>query len=353
MDVRRLDALRALAAVAEGATVRRPVSGSDPDSAAAASADCVAAVLGDDLRRLSVLGAREGLPRSLGSVLGSYVVRCLNGFRGVASHVIPTPEIYWSNYGGLAVSRDGSTLLVSDGDLGSAIHEYRVADGMHVRTIGSPGTGPLQFNSPRQLCISSDDFVFVAEHLNDRVQVLTSRLDFHGFFGVGQLHHPAGVCADEDSLYVSESAGDRVSVFRRGDGALRFRFGSSGRGYGQLHYPCGLCFTGKSHHIAVADNENCRIAVFTAKGEFVRHVGDDRLTYPTDVASSVCDDEIFVADYGNRRVAMFNGCGELAKTLSLADERGVASVAVHGDAVFAQTYHLCHRGDDLACVVFT
>jgi DNA-binding beta-propeller fold protein YncE len=344
MDVSRLDALRALAAIAEGATVRRTASGSDP-------ADCVAAVLGDDLRRLSILGGREGLPRSLGSVLGSHVVRCLYGFRGVSSLVIPTPQIRWSNYGGLAVSRDGSTLLVSD--ISSAIHEFRVADGMHLRTIGSYGTGPLQFNSPWQLCISSDDFVFVADHFNDRVQVLTPRLDFHSFGGVGHLFRPAGVCADKDSVFVSESYDDRVSVFSRGDGALRLRFGSSGRGDGQLHYPCGLCFTGKSHHIAVADNENHRISVFTAKGEFVRHMGDDRLTYPSDVASSLGDDEIFVADYGNRRVAMFNGCGEFVKTLRLADEMGVSSVAVHGDAVFAQTHHAYHRRDASACVVST
>jgi hypothetical protein len=68
MDVRRLDALRALAAIAEGATVRRPVCGLA--SIRVPPADCVAVVLGDALRRLSVLGGREDLPRSLGSVLG-------------------------------------------------------------------------------------------------------------------------------------------------------------------------------------------------------------------------------------------------------------------------------------------
>ncbi len=281
---------------------------------------------------------REDLPRSLGSVLGSYVVRCL-GFRGVASHVIPTPQIRWPSFCCIAVSRDGFTLLALGSGPDTAIHEFRVADGAYLCSIGSYGTGPLQFRGPCHLCTSSDDFVFVADTLNDRVQVLTSRLDFHGFVGVGQLRHPAGVCADDDSVYVS---GDNcINVFNRSDGTLRFRFGD-----GKLKVPCGLCFTGKSHHIAVADNDNHRISVFTAKGEFFRHVGVGVLRYPVAVASSYGDDDLVVADHGNRGVAMFNGCGELVKTLSV---RNVTSVVVHRDAVYALAYDCRDRN----CIVFT
>jgi hypothetical protein len=41
--------------------------------------------------------------------------------------------------------------------------------------------------------VASDDYVFVADCGNNRVQVLTPRLDFHSFVGVGQLVAPAGV----------------------------------------------------------------------------------------------------------------------------------------------------------------
>jgi hypothetical protein len=53
---------------------------------------------------------------------------------------------------GVAVTRDGSTLLVSDGAGGShAIHEFRVVDGSRLRVIGVNGDGPLQFKDPHQV----------------------------------------------------------------------------------------------------------------------------------------------------------------------------------------------------------
>jgi sugar lactone lactonase YvrE len=107
---------------------------------------CVGAVLGDALRRVAVLGGREGMPRSLGSVYGGSVTRFLGGScRGVASRVIVTAGVQaLSN--GVAVSRDGSTLLVSDSFGGShAIHAFCVSDGSRLRIIGGAGDGPLQF----------------------------------------------------------------------------------------------------------------------------------------------------------------------------------------------------------------
>jgi hypothetical protein len=90
-----------------------------------------------------------------------------DGFRGEEVRVIATRGVKsWSN--GIAVSRDGSTLLVSDEDGGShTIHEFRVADGSRRRVIGKKGLfggrgagdGPLQFSNPRQVWVASDDFV--------------------------------------------------------------------------------------------------------------------------------------------------------------------------------------------------
>jgi hypothetical protein len=99
---------------------------------------CVGAVLGDALHRVSVLGGRELMPRSLGSVYAGAVTRFLSGgLQGVESRFIKTPGVKsYSN--GVAVSRDGSTLLVTDDEIGGshAIHEFRVADGSRLRVIG-------------------------------------------------------------------------------------------------------------------------------------------------------------------------------------------------------------------------
>jgi hypothetical protein len=47
---------------------------------------------GDLLASVGVLGGREGMPRSLGSVYSGSITRFLGGsLRGVASRIIPTP----------------------------------------------------------------------------------------------------------------------------------------------------------------------------------------------------------------------------------------------------------------------
>jgi DNA-binding beta-propeller fold protein YncE len=253
------------------------------------------------------------------------------------SRVIATAGLQsWGN--GVAVSRDGSTLLVSD--TGShAIHAFRLSDGSRLRVIG----GPLQFRQPRQVWVASDDFVFVAEVGNDRVQVLTPRLDFHGFVGVGQLNNPVGVCADDDVIMVSEVCAHRISVFARCDGGLLRRFGSEGHGDGQLDIPLGLCFMSGHRHVAVADYRNHRVSVFSVEGEFVRHVGVGKLRYPQGVACSAFG-ELVVADRDNRRVVVFSASGEMSHTMG---DGGFTGVAVHGGTIFAPTY-----GAD-KCVVFT
>jgi DNA-binding beta-propeller fold protein YncE len=243
---------------------------------------------------------------------------------------------------GVAVSRDGSTLLVSDWGFGSnAIHEFRVADGTQLRVIGGAGDGPLQFKRPNQVWVASDDRVFVADSGNNRVQVLTPRLDFHGFVGLGQLNRPHGVCADDAVIMVSEDA-HRISVFSRGDGALLRRFGCEGSGDGQLSRPRGLCFMSGHRHIAVADAGNKRVSVFSVIGEFDRHMGVGQLRAPTGVACAALDD-LVVVDLGSKRVVAFSASGELLKTMGHGDFSGVA---IHGGTIFAQDYN------NSKCVLF-
>ncbi len=242
------------------------------------------------------------------------------------------------------MSRDGCTLLVSDYTGGShAIHEFRVADGSRLRVIGGPGEGPLRFRDPCQVWVASDDHVFVVDRGNSRVQVLTPRLDFLAFVGVGQLNGPAGVCANGAVIVVSEYDACRISVFNRGDGALLRRFGSKGVGDGQLKSPKGLCLLPGDRHVAVADGNNHRISVFSVDGEFIRHLGVGTLASPYGVAC-LTSGQIVVADGDNVRVVVFSASGVMVKTMG----HGVfTGVAVHGGTIFAQDY-----SNDEKCVVF-
>jgi tripartite motif-containing protein 71 len=183
----------------------------------------------------------------------------------------------------------------------------------------------------------------VADYGNHRVQVLTPRLDFHGFVGVGQLVAPAGICADDAIVVVSEAGAHRISVFKRCDGARLRRFGSRGSGDGQLDFPLGLCFMSGHRHVAVADSSNDRVSVFSVEGKFVRHVGDGKFRYPHGVACSAFD-ELAVSDYGNRRIIFFSASGEKLHAMRRGDFTGVA---IYGSVIFAQ------ESDSEKCVVLT
>ena len=326
--------LTAVCAVVEGATVVVP----EPCT------NAVAAVLNDAQRRVCVLGGREGMPRSLGSVYAGSIVRFLGGCRGVTSRVIQTGVASWNNT--MALSRDGTMLLVADGNICTpcdrpALTLIRVADGGVVRRVGTPGTGPLQFRRPRQVCIAVDEHVFVAELDNNRVQVLTPALDFHSFLGVDQLQAPIGMCADADTVFVSEYHRDCISVFARRDGALLRRFGYHGAGDGQLDGPLSLCLVGETGEIAVADYWNRRVSVFRVDGAFVRHAGVGHLVRPVSVACSDGGHEVIVADRDGC-IAVFDAGGDLLRYL---DNFWNTGVFIHNGAIYA------HKHDGL-CVVF-
>jgi DNA-binding beta-propeller fold protein YncE len=329
----RLLWLRVVCVVAEGADVPLSHTARRASSSRCPPAVCVAAVLGDALHRVAVLGGRDGMSRSLGSVYGGSVTRFLGGaLRGVMSRVIHTGGVV-SSCNGIAVSVDGCTLLVSDNALdGShAIHEFTIADGSLLRVIGSSGGGSMQFLLPRQVFIAPDGFVFVADSGNSRVQLLTPSLDFRRFIGQGQLECPVGVCANADVVVVSDMAAHRIFLFRRGDGSLLHQIGSFGVEDGHLKHPCGLCFVSGGRHVAVAEYGNSRVSVLSVDGEFIRHVGVGVLRGPQGVAASAFD-ELVVADTGNRCLRVFSSTGDLLATVGDGHFTGVA---IHRSSMFA------------------
>jgi DNA-binding beta-propeller fold protein YncE len=284
------------------------------------------------------------MPRSLGSVLSSLVVRFLSGWRGVMSRGVATPVTYAS---GVAVSRDGATLFVSDE--AHAVHAFRVSDGMHLRSCGSQGRGVLQFLVPRQIAVSPDDLVFVAEEYNRRIQVLTQRLDFYGFVGLRQLANPTGVCADTEVVVVAEAGKRMISVFSRHDNTLIRRFEMSGLDSSVITSGIGLCFMAGHRHIAVADDRKNYIEVFSLEGTLTRRIcGYEN---PVGVACDERSGELYVAcaDFVrhpiSHRVVVFSSSDEVLFSAACAN---ALAVAFCGNTLFVQQRQV--RGQ---CRVFT
>jgi DNA-binding beta-propeller fold protein YncE len=199
--------------------------------------------------------------------------------------------------------------------------------------IGGQGKGPLQFWEPRQVFkfIAPDGFVFVAESGNHRVQVLTPTLDFHAFTEVGRRGTPFGVCANADVVVVSEYLTHTIAVFSLCDGSLVRRLGSNRSCNDKPLHPRGLCFMSDDRHVAVADDDNDRVSVFSVAGEFIRYIGKGVLRRPKGVAASAFD-ELVVADTGSRCLRLFSAAGDLLASVGEGDFTGVV---VHGSSVLA------------------
>jgi 3-phytase len=93
----------------------------------------------------------------------------------------------------LWVGRDGRSILLATAKATARLMVYDGETGTPAGHVGSPGTRPGQFDRPNGIFIA-DDFLFVVERDNRRVQVL--RLPGYeplGSFGAGELKKPYGL----------------------------------------------------------------------------------------------------------------------------------------------------------------
>lgn len=105
------------------------------------------------------------------------------------------------------------------------------------------------------------------------------------------------------------------------------KWGKVGTGNGQFGNGVFGLATSKSGNLYVADTENDRVQVFTAKGGFVDKFGtngggDGQFTSPYDVAVGP-DGTVFVADYSNDRVQVFSAGGGFRQAIGSSQPTGV------------------------------
>ncbi|BCT92798.1 phytase [Lysobacter helvus] len=105
---------------------------------------------------------------------------------------------------------DGLNWLIATGKSGHNLVIFDAEDGTRLRTFGSEGTGPGQFDRPNGIAVYAD-YVFVVERDNHRVQVLQlPDFKFVGFFGEKELRSPYGLWVNETEpgeleVYVTDS----------------------------------------------------------------------------------------------------------------------------------------------------
>ncbi len=174
----------------------------------------------------------------------------------------------------VAVDRDGS-ILVADSDNG-CIQKFS-SDGKFIKSVGILGNGPLQFSLTVGIAVSQEGRIYVCDSGNRRVQVLNPDLTFHSSFGSpgsdkGQLWFPWDVAFDSrGDVYVADYGNHRIQILT-GDGQFLRKFGEKGSGDGELNYPASVTID-SDDMLFVADYGNHRVSVFTSQGQFVRTFG--------------------------------------------------------------------------------
>ena len=88
-----------------------------------------------------------------------------------------------------AVSPSGD-IFVSDGYQNACIHKFD-PKGRLLKSWGTPGTGPGEFNLPHNICCNADGWIYVADRENSRVQIF----DENGRFEtqINNMHRPSGL----------------------------------------------------------------------------------------------------------------------------------------------------------------
>ena len=143
--------------------------------------------------------------------------------------------------------------------------------GRFVRKIGSEGSGHRQFNGPCGVAL--DDHVYVSEHSNHRVQVLTKEGVFVRMIGggrgsePGQLRGPCGVAMGEEHLFVCDYGNRRVQIFNKADGVhVREVWGCSADGLQALrpyiHLQGERIYVTADVNMNVISDSSSRVVVF-------------------------------------------------------------------------------------------
>lgn len=221
-----------------------------------------------------------------------------------------------NNYG-FALSMREDAVIVSNWS-SCNLTAYDVNTSEVLWTVGSNGTGELQFRSPMKLCCAPDNGnILVAEDTNNRVQELTPDGGFVRFLGVGVITTASyGISASADLIAIgawSSSADEQITILDRSTGALVRRFANGGSFPGQLLNVYGLRFSRDGRQLYCVEIVSHRVSVFTTDGEFLRIITDESLGQVGDV-DFARNGDIIITNRSRNQIAVFSPAGVLLRS---------------------------------------
>ena len=244
----------------------------------------------------------------------------------------------------IAFAPNGDMFITSDNH---CVYIYDT-NGKRKTTIGSQGSGQLQFQSPHGIAINHDE-VYVAEYGGDRIHKFTTSGSFLSTFGehgdeIGCFSNPHDVkISPNGKIFVADTDNCRIQVFdldwsivsvidgknisggsfkgpmglafnllgnlvitehechsltvlsQRGHFIRKFEHGSN------LNYPAGIAIDGAGYILVVNYNPGS-LSIFDENGKFVHSVRGFSYPFGIDVSPEGC---VWVADYYNKRLVKY------------------------------------------------
>ena len=145
---------------------------------------------------------------------------------------------------------------------------------------------------------------------------------------IGMLYGPYGAAVNErDEIAVTDNNNHRVQVFSSDGTYLRY-FGRKGDKQGALNWPAVIAFDKDSRSIVV-DSLNHRVQLFNEQGEYLSQFGgkgnlDHQLKSPLGLSVDR-NGNIIVADPGNKIIKTFSPSGQFLHTLGEGEGEGFTS----------------------------
>ena len=249
---------------------------------------------------------------------------------------------------GVAVNQRGEIIVAECN--GHCISTFSPT-GEKLRSFGSQGSGPGQFNAPRGVVVDDDDNILVADsskqiqkftrsgkYLTSSVSLRDNNLNY-GFgikihsnrkiFVANYADHSIAIYNPDltfhhkmvgthdiydiafdsvGNVYVGEKyCNNGIQVFTAEGQYLR-KFGSKGKGHGQLDFPSAITIDNEDT-IYVTEQSNHRVSIFKTDGTFLTSFGSQgdgpgQFSSPNGIAVDK-DGFVYVSDYSNGRVQIF------------------------------------------------
>ena len=159
----------------------------------------------------------------------------------------------------IAVSPKSGDIFVTDGYGNSRVHRYS-PDGRLLLSWGEVGSDPGQFQNPHNLVVDEDEYVYVADRENNRMQVFDGQGRLEAIWH--DIYKADGLCRDANGLfYVGElvgmhdtnDLGHRITILSK-FGRRLARLGSTvqGDGPGEFNAIHG-CATDSAGNLLIAE----------------------------------------------------------------------------------------------------